>query len=340
LKRKNKLKEPINRINYIILIFQKVNKMKIKNKNKIGSSAILYVVLFLITNAYGISINREYNKLPHNYEIGPKVWFVSPELITLSKGQLLQKDIDINDIDALKKATTSSDYIIRTSAYHIFALQAGEKAIPTLQSCLNNSGYNEPRYIARYLALLGDQSGLKKLHDEITVLTKYENEIDSSIAKIDPNNKETPPFGMRTKLRRTAHCLYAAITLADFGDSFGYEIAAKLALESEIQTERSLAMQVLTKLTRIDMAEQKVRGIDPEGVLLKMVETEKDRINLEQNIPAYVLSDIKPESQLRIFEKLIQSPNMSGEYKQRYSNTVKRLQKQIEKEKQVIRTDN
>jgi hypothetical protein len=309
--------------------------MIVMNKNNNCYSIVIYVFLFMITCAYAVPINPEENKLPPNYELGPKIWLVNPEGITEDKMTLTANNIDINDINALKKAATSNSFAIRQSTYRSLVLHYGSQAIPILQGCLDKANFRERVNIARYLALAGDQSGLKKLRDDIIIITKYEDEINSPKAKSEPNKKDIPPFGMRTKSVRLANCLYAAISLADFGDTFGYELAAKLALESEIRTERSLAMQVLTKLTRIDKAEQKVRRIDPEAVLLKMAETEKDPVNLEQNIPAHVLNDMRPESQIRIFEKLIQSPYISGEFKEILGNTIKRLQKQLDKEKQA-----
>jgi hypothetical protein len=316
--------------------------MKNMNKKKIIYPAVLYFVLCAITFAYGVPVNIDVNEIP-TYELGPKYYLINPDAInrhieTLSK-------YNINDINDLKRAAISGEFPDRVSAYHILTLNFGSKAIPILQGCLDktDNAYNSERTrIARYLALLGDKSGLERLRKEITALTNYDKETNSQTIKSDSNKKETPPLGIKTKEARIARCLEYAHVLAEFGDSFGYELAVK-ATSDKSSSKKVHAANILTNLSRLDKAEQKARGIDPEAALLSMldnIESESDIYRLNGLILAEVLNNMRPESQVNFFDKCRKMSYLSDSDKQKYDRRVQRLQKQIELEKQAKAQEN
>jgi hypothetical protein len=305
--------------------------MKTMN-NKIGYSSVLYFVLFVINCAFGIPVSIDVNAIPL-YELGPKNYLINPDLINLHIGTLSK--YNINDINDLKRAAFSGEYPYRASAYHILALKFGSQAIPILQYCLEHN--SEHTDIARYLSLLGDKSGLERLRDDITALTNYDKETDSQTKKSDPNKKDSPPLGIKTKEARIARCLEYAHVLAEFGDSFGYELAVKAASDKS-PSRKVKAARILTNLSRLDKAEQQARGIDPEAALSSMldhIESEQDIEFLNVLILAEVLNNMRPESQVNFFDKCRKLSNLSDSDKQKYDRRVQRLQKQIEKEKQA-----
>jgi hypothetical protein len=324
--------------------FESNRAIKIMNKN-VCIGCLIISSLLLSGTANGVPVNIGDSELPPSYELGPKIWLIDPESIKNHKEILELHKININDFNDLKRATASSEYPVRLCAYHILALQYGSQAIPILQDCLDkpdNSYKSEHTDIARYSALLGDKSSLKRLRDEITAVTKYDNEIDSQKVKSDPNKKESPPLGLKTKGARLSYCLEAAGVLAEFGDSFGYELAVK-AVSDKSSNRKVNAAHILTNLSRLDKAEQKARGIDPEAALSSMLEHIESETDIEfVNVLIYsdVRNNMRPESQVKFFEKCQQAPNLSGSDKQRYSRIVERLTKQIDKEKQAKAQEN
>jgi hypothetical protein len=88
---------------------------------------------------------------------------------------------------------------------------------------------------------------------------------------------EKPPKGsvLQWKEGRLQDALAAAEVLAEFGDSSGYELAVQAGLQSEHAAVRTTAIVVLADLCMIDKSTLRAKGYDPEGVLLKVAESEK-----------------------------------------------------------------
>jgi hypothetical protein len=318
----------------------------IMNKNILTGCVIaLYLMLTGINAAFGIPVAHTDSNgvlvsdhLP-SYELGPRIWFNWPEFIINSTETLKAYNIDINDINNIETATTSNKSYIRSSAYHLLALKEGAKAISILKNGLNDKELSIHFQVARFLALLGDKSGLEKLKEEIKLITDYDGLLnDTKGIKYDPNEKGTPPLGLSNKKSRLSHCLGAAIVLSEFGDSYGYELAVQQALDEK--GFRMDAVSILANLSRIDKAKQQTKGIDPESIILRVLDTEKDKTNLEMFFPSIVGAKMKPESQIKIYDKFIKSPYLSDKSKQIYGNKMQQLQKQIEKEKQVKAQEN
>jgi hypothetical protein len=338
--------------------------MKIMNKNVFISCLIISYTLLSGITAYGIpgfgvDSNGEPISFLDTFERGPRVWGTIWEMTEASNGILFKYDItdindlmwdffneskrfldkyDVNDVNDLIKATTDRRLLIRAGAYHILTLKESTKAIPILRNGLNDRFLLNQVAIARFLAFLGNQSGLERMKEDITSIIEYEdllNDPNNTIS--DLNKKEKPPLGLNAKLPRLRHCMSAAVVLAEFGDSFGYELAKK-QLNNESIDIRLQAVEVLAHLTKIDKNVQQAKGINPESVLLEDLDI-KNFNPLARYVLSIVGATMNYQSQIRIFEKLIQSPDLSNIYRRQTENRIKQIQTQLEKEKQAERTD-
>ena len=113
-----------------------------------------------------------------------------------------------------------------------------------------------------------------------------------------------------------------------------YELAVKQALEGKTAKKRIDSIIILTELGRtIDNDKLKAKDIDLEAVLIRIAESEKHPFVLGI-VEASVSNNMRPESQIRILEKLKQSPFLSDLKLRVTEKAIKRAHLRLEQEKQ------
>lgn len=273
----------------------------------------------------------------YSYRPGLKSWMSSPEMIGPSKGRLSAKGYDVNSIEEIKRATTDSDPLTRVGALHLLAYRIGRESIPNLKNALNDSYPYVRCNAARLLGLLDDWSGLEVMRRDMVEFTKDDWEKEQT-EKDSGTSQKDMQLSLRTKGGRLLHALQAAQVLAEFGDVSGYKLAAKTVIEDKSGFKRIVAIAILTEIGRLDEAKLKAKGCEPEAILISVAENETNQ-NVLESLIACVRTNMRPESTIRILEKLQSSPYLTDKQKQRLQTGLKTTRKLLEKEKQD-RTEN
>jgi hypothetical protein len=297
-------------------------------KRIIQPRLVFLVVCFLlccgIASAKGAASASAYGRAPGR-------WMFSAEMVSSYKGTLRKEGYDVNDIGDVKQAaTTDISPFVRDKARRFLAYQFGPRAIPTLKDALNASHPSERCTAARLLGMLGDRSGLERMRRDIAELTK-DNEEDQAERDSKTAQKDQPLF-MRSQSMRLRYALRAARVLAEFGDTSSYELAARSAIESKSAMVRVQAIYVLSEFGRIDKATLQAKGIYPEDFLLAVAELETNA-NVLRCLTASVMTNMRPESKIRILEKVLNSPHMPSEQKQIAERGLKDAKELLEQEK-------
>jgi hypothetical protein len=288
------------------------------------SLVVCFLLLCGITSGKGAASASAYRR-------GAGRWMFSAEMISSYKGTLREEGYDVNDIGDIKRAaTTAISPFVRDKARRFLAYQFGPRAIPTLKQALDASHPSERCSAARLLGILGDRSGLERMRRDIAQLTEA-NEQDEAEADSKTAQKDQPLF-MRSQRTRLRYALRAARVLAEFGDTGGYELAARTAIESTSAMLRVQAIYVLSEFGRIDKAALEAKGVYPEDYLLAVAELETNAAVL-QRLTASVMTNMRPESKVRILEKILKSPHMPVEQRQIAQRGLKDAKEHLEQAK-------
>ncbi|MCS5631532.1 MAG: alpha/beta fold hydrolase [Pirellulaceae bacterium] len=138
----------------------------------------------------------------------------------------------------------------------LLAERKGKQAIPDLKKALDDPSQKNRWVAAHHLGLLGDQSGLARMKQDLKSLAP---------------NQGTPPPSDGQGHARLVTALEVAKVLAELGDGAGYALAAQLATKGA-SGHRWRAAEVLAYVANLD----KDGDIDPIGILKIMAATEKD----------------------------------------------------------------
>jgi hypothetical protein len=144
---------------------------------------------------------------------------------------------------------------------------------------------------------------------------------------------------IKTKRGRTGLALYSARVLAEFGDSSGFELAAKTAIESQFASHRDDAIRALAELTKIDKSQLEKRGVFPEQILLDIAEIEKDSHTIDV-LFTNALSVMSSDSGIKVLRKMQDSPYLSEIQKRMAKSGIEQIMKRLEEEKQFKAEEN
>jgi hypothetical protein len=165
-------------------------------------------------------------------------------------------------------------------------------------------------------------------------LTREGQKNDTSEQDRRERMKKGEPLRLGSADGRLYYALDVAQVLAEFGDSSAYEIVAKVAVQDKSAAKRGKAIEVLAELGRLDKVTLQARGCDPEAALLAVAESETEP-HLWETVFGAVMSRMRPESALRILEKVERSSHLSAQGRQIVSGGLKDIRRQLEKEKQA-----
>ena len=142
----------------------------------------------------------------------------------------------------------------------LLAERKGRAAVPELKKALDDPSQKNRWVAAHHLGLLGDQSGLARMKQDLKSLAP---------------NQETPLPSDGQSHARLAMALEVARVLAELGDGAGYALAARLATKGT-SGHRWRAAEVLAYVANIDNDVLSAGDMDPIGILKTMAATEKD----------------------------------------------------------------
>jgi hypothetical protein len=241
---------------------------------------------------------------------------------------------DVNSVEDLRRAaTTEGKNEVRHEALILLAYKAGREAIPTLRQALEDQNPLLRCMAARLMGILGDRSGLDRMRKDMTELTK--DHPKESGAKTKPGAPEKgASLYLRSKEGRLICALQAGNVLAEFGDTGGYELAAEAAVQSKVGVIRADAVALLAELGRMDKTTLQAHGCNPEAVLLVVAESETEPFLLE-HLHTCAQTNMRPESTVKILEKIKQYPHLSDRGRQIVTSGLQAVRKQLEKENQA-----
>jgi hypothetical protein len=256
---------------------------------------------------------------------------LSSERIAVAEGSLRSKGYDVNNVEALRAATTDAAVGVRHNALIVLAHKLGREAVPILVPALDDRQSLVRCTAARLLTTLGDPRGLDRMRKDLVELAK-------PLPEANPPQSQQAKDQVRKSVRhpevgRQYDAVEAALVLAEFGDSSGYELAAQAVLQSEYAAIRSTAVAVLANLSRVDETTMRAKGRNPEAVLLKVIESEVQPAVLSM-VANCAMSKMKPESQIRILEKLQGSSRIPDMQRKAIQSGLKHARKQLEESKQ------
>ena len=252
-----------------------------------------------------------------------------PLTVRSKEGLLTRQGYDVNNLEAIKRATTDSMSIMRQCALHLLTYHIREQAIPSLKIGLRDVDPRVRAASAGLLGALGDLSGLEVMRRDLAELPKPDK--DKEATGTSPMTPSDKPLILRSENGRLRCALGAAYVLAQFGDTSGYQLAAQNALKNADVSLRTKSISILTELGRLGKATLQARACDPEGVLLAAAESETDSHALE--CIASSSGKMSPESRLRILEKLLRSSHVSDGQRQRFQSGIERTKRALEQEK-------
>jgi len=253
--------------------------------------------------------------------------------VFFAEGTVRRKGYDVNDINKLRLAATDASIGVRQDALIVATHRHGQEAIPILVRALDDPWSLVRCTAARMLGVLGNNSGLGRMREDMVELTIPEQKEGPS--KGEDRNGQPRRLTPQSKDHRLYDALEAAEVLAEFGDSSGYELAAQAALQSRYGPVRIPAVVVLAKISRIDEDTLKAKGYDPEAVLLQVVESDKEPSVLGM-VANCAMSHMKLEAKIRILDAVERSPRASkltSLQRQAIRNSLTHARKQVEQKK-------
>lgn len=263
-------------------------------------------------------------------------WRFSQGMLRSYEGGLRAAGCDVNDVEAIKRELIEWNEP-KPSAVCLLAHKIGHRAIPAIRHGLDARSIYNRCLAAQVMALLGDLSGLERMREMITEYTRAVEQ-DDKVQRDPEATQKDKGRASRSKNRRLARALEAANVLAEFGDTSVFELAARAAIESKFNSLRLEAIYVLVELGKIDEGTLRTRGIDPEAVLMGAAESETNQ-DILMSLSGSV-GTMRPESAIRILEKVRLSPHASDERRQDAAALIKRYKRRIEKEKRVRAENN
>lgn len=290
--------------------------------------------LSLVALCSGLAALGKHSSSPSLYGPGPERRVFSPDTLGLREGAVRAKGYDTNSLEDLSHATKDKSPSAREGALYLLARKARQQAIPTLKQALDDPWPAVRCAGARLMGVLGDQSGLGRMRKDLAELTREGQKNDSSLEDRRERIRKGEPLDLGSEDGRLGYALEAATVLAEFGDSNGYGLAAQAAVQNKSRLKRIMAIVVLAELGRIDKATLESRACDPEGALLAVAKAETDPFVLEFAFGA-ATTKMRPESVLKILEKLDQSPHLSTRGRQIVTVGLSDVRRQLEKEKQA-----
>jgi hypothetical protein len=296
---------------------------------RIVTSSLLYRVLLLICLWSGVLAKCRTSDAADGP--GPQSRLLSPDRVAVAEKSVREKGYDVNDVDALRRAATDASVGVRYNALTVLACKQGREAVPTLVLALDDRQSVVRGMAARLLTTLGDPRGLDRMRKDLAEFTKPRQEGDCPQDQRDKSQVKRSLHDREVK--RQYDALWAAMVLAEFGDSSGYELAAQAVLQSEYAALRSAAVAVLASLSRIDEVTLRAKGYNPEAVLLKVTESETQPAVLSM-VANCAMSKMKPRSQVRILEKLRGSSYVPDMQREAIRNGLKRAREQLEESRQ------
>ena len=205
------------------------------------------------------------------------------------------------------KATKSESYFVRFIALELLAERTGEKAIPTLRKALDDPKGRVRWVAAHLLGTLGDKSGLKRMKQDLKELAPN----DGAPFSPDPNlsEKENNELEMKRNYQ-LEDALEVAKVLAELGDFSGYNLAAKMAIEGPLYSQRWRAISVLVEMAKTDGAELQAKGLYPVFLLKTSAQSEQHEgvFNVLTNL---VQKELDDDTAIEILEIAKDSPNQS-----------------------------
>ncbi len=224
------------------------------------------------------------------------------------------------------EASKSDNYFVRRIALELLVQRSKEGAIPALREALNDPKIEVRWRAASWLGTLGDDSGLKRMRQDLKELAPNNGAPVSS----DPNVTDPDDIKELEGKRnlRLFNALTAAKVLAKLGDRRGYELAARMALEGPWILQRYEAVFALIEIAKTDQATLRVEGLDPVFVLKGVAESEEDE-NVIYLLANQVRENLRDDASLQILESAKNSTNLSDKSRrivQRHIDEVKARQ--------------
>ena len=268
------------------------------------------------------------------YGAGPERWVFSQESLRSDEDRVRTKGYDVNSIEDLSRATKDKAPAVREGALYLLARKAKGQSIPVLKQACSDPWPGVRCAAARLMGVLGDRSGLDRMRKDWAELMREGQKDDVSAEDFREREKRGEPTSLGSASGRLYYALQVAQVLAEFGDSSGYEVAARTAVQDKVAVNRGLSMMVLAELGRLDKATLEARGCDPEAVLLVVAESETASHSLEV-LYGCVTGRMRPESKVRILEKLERSPHLSDQRRRTVTGALQDVRRQLEKDKQA-----
>jgi hypothetical protein len=163
------------------------------------------------------------------------------------EGVLKKRGYPYDTPEQLKQAAQSGTGFTREAAFYLLAHRLKKDAIPSLQAGLKDTDPRIRTVAARLLGALGNKSGIPTMRHDLATLASENGAPDPNMQKLTGGElrRATGERNSRLKL-----ALEAATGLSELKDASGLQLAARLALESDLASFRSGAVRVLVNLAK------------------------------------------------------------------------------------------
>jgi hypothetical protein len=228
-------------------------------------------------------------------------------------------------IEEIMVAIDSPDRSVRMSALILLVAQAGEEAVPVLKKALGDKNVFVRTRAAELLGSLGDAGGVPVLRADYEAL----------IAKFTPSDPNRADPNMARAVLKGPDVYIAmsiAQVLAKFGDSRGFEQAAKIAAQDK-WSHRLHALKVLFEINMwIDRAKLIAEKRDPQPILITAAESEKE-LHLLREFLNDALSCTRGDLRRTLLAKVENSSNAPQEMRNRARDLREQLERSHRKRK-------
>jgi hypothetical protein len=243
---------------------------------------------------------------------------VSSWSVAIAKSKCSSQGYPTDTVEQIMAAIESPNSSVRLTAPTLLVAQVGEEAIPVLKKVLGDRDMLVRKRAAELLGNLGDASGVSILRTDYDALVAKHV---SDPNKTDPN---VPKVALKGPDVHTAMSI--AQVLARFGDARGFEQAARI-LAGDNWAHRLDALKVLFTINMcIDRAQLLAEKRDPEPLLIRAAESEKEPYLLRQFLND-TLSNTRGTLRRTLLEKVEKSSNAPAEIR----NRAKGLREQLER---------
>jgi hypothetical protein len=251
--------------------------------------------------------------------------YLAPMSMSVARSKCSSRGYSTETVEQIMGALDSPEGSVRMSALILLVAQAGERATPVLKKALGDASVLVRLRAAELLGSLGDASGVPVLREDYESLVPKGENPDPK--KVDPN---------APKVALKGNTLYSVVAIAQilarFDDSRGFEQAARV-LAGDNWAHRLDALKVLFTINMcIDRAQLLAEKRDPEPLLIRAAESEKELFVLREFLK-HAQSHTRGSLRQTLLEKVEKSLKVAEEAQSRAKESREQLERSSKKRK-------